>query len=506
MYLGNLLWLFVNPLLTGEFTPVEKEIKKNIIVDLSNKRDKEILNKVNGFYGQIGPNPKFYNQSDEYNLFDGNGMIQGIFINNNNLTFQNHWIRTDKFNFENAIGSKLPISIGNFYKNNNFLFYPILNLLEKFNLFPNMMGTANTALFKGFPGKKWLGKKFNKIKSITTNADTNSNTVNNIIKSTYDDTHETIYALHERDKPYMIDIDFKNKNINTIKKININSEYFTAHPKVFGNSTYVCVYNTFKPEVIIYEYDDSFKIINYKRIKTKYINMIHDIAITENYIIIIDTPFNFDAKNILKGKMPFYFDLTQKNRILLIDRNLSSDETKTNGVKVIECDETFLIFHFDKIKETKDIIILDTIFHSNFNLELTNVNITSTSKYRRIIIDKDKLSYKVKKNNYFEKLNLEFPISNEKYSILSIFGKSFDINGFLIVKDFQYIKKKILIDRKIYAEPSITDSNCIICFTYDKNYNSYLYIYDIKTNSELEIKLDIQMIKGFHSIFINNKL
>jgi len=499
MYLGNLLWLFVNPLLTGEFTPVEKEIKKNIIVDLSDKKNKEILNKVNGFYGQIGPNPKFYNQSDEYNLFDGNGMIQGIFINNNNLTFQNHWVRTDKFNFENAIGSKLPISMGNFYKNNNFLLYPILNLLEKFNLFPNMMGTANTALFKGFPGKKWLGKKFNKIISTTTDT------------TTYDDTHETIYALHERDKPYMIDIDFKNKNINTIKKINIKSEYFTAHPKVFGNSTYICVYNTFKPEVIIYEYDDSFKIINYKKIKTKYINMIHDIAITENYIILIDTPFNFDAKNILKGKMPFYFDLTQKNRILLIDRNLSShsiDKTKSNEVKVIECDETFLIFHFDKIKETNDAIIIDTIFHSNFNLELTNINIKSPSKYRRLIINKDKLTYKIKKNDYFEKLNLEFPVSNSKYSVLSIFGDRFDMNGFLIVKDFQCIKKKLLINknRKIYAEPSITDSNCIICFTYDKNYNSYLYIYDIKTDSEFEIKLDIQIIKGFHSIFINNKL
>ena len=41
------------------------------------------------------------------------------------------------------------------------------------------------------------------------------------------------YALFERDYPYLLDIDFKNKDVKTIKKININSlSHFSGHSKV----------------------------------------------------------------------------------------------------------------------------------------------------------------------------------------------------------------------------------------------------------------------------------
>ena len=507
----NLLWLFINPLLSGEFTPIQKEVKKNITINLS-KPKIDILNKVNGFYGQIGPSPTFYNQSDNYHLFDGNGMIQGVFINKSTITFQNHWVRTDKFNFENIIKSKLPVRMENFYKNNNFLLYPLFYFLEKLNMYPNMMGTANTALWKGFIGKKWkknncIDKSNNCIDKSNNCIDKSNNCIdksNNCIDKSNNcidkSNNEIIYALHERDKPYMIDIDFKNTNINTIGKVNIDTEYFTAHPRTFGNSTYICIYNTFKPEVIIYEYDQSFKLKNYKKIKTKYANMIHDIAVTENYIIFIDMPFKFNSNNILKGKNPFLFDSNEKNRIILVNRNLSSNDN--DSVQSIECNETFFIFHFNKFYEINNNIILDTIIHPNFNIDLSDIEYNNIAKYRRIIIDKNKLTYKIEKKNVFENINVEFPVSNNKYSVLAILGKGLDINGFIVVKDFQYIKKKILINRKIYGELSITETDCVICFTYDKNLNNYLYIYDIKADKEVEIKLDVQLIKGFHSIFI----
>jgi carotenoid cleavage dioxygenase-like enzyme len=367
----------------------------------------------------------------------------------------------------------------NFYKNNNFLFYPIFYFLEKLNLYPNMMGTANTALWKGFPSKKWINR-------------INPKKI----------TNEIIYALNERDKPYLIDIDFTNKKINTIKKINTNSAYFSAHPKIFNNKTYSCVYNIFKPEIMIYEYDESFNILNKKKITTNYVNMIHDIAITENYIIFFDIPFTFNINNIFSQKMPFIFDKTKKNKIVLVNRNLSSDSI--DSVRFIDCNDTFFVFHYmDKeVKEINNTIILDTIIHNDFNLDFTKIKNNSYSKYRRFIINKEKLTYEIKKNNFFEELNLEFPSSNNEYSILSIFDKGLDINGFIITKNFIQIKKKLLLNRKIYAEPVITDTNCIICFTYDEKYNSYLYIYDIKANKNIEIKLDVPMIKGFHSIFI----
>jgi len=115
----------------------------------------------------------------------------------------------------------------------------------------------------------------------------------------------------------------------------------------------------------------------------------------------------------------------------------------------------------------------------------------------------------LKKKKEFEYFNVDFPISKNKITILSIVENTFDIIGFLIVKDFKLIKKYILKDRKIYAEPSIIDIDkkiYIVCFTYDKYFNSYLYIYDYMKNDFIEIKLGVNINKGFHSIFIENKI
>ena len=97
---------------------------------------------------------------------------------------------------------------------------------------------------------------------------------------------------------------------------------------------------------------------------------------------------------------------------------------------------------------------------------------------------------------------LECIVCNNDYSILSVFGDFLDINGFFIIKEDNVIKKVFLEDRKLYGEPSLSDNNCIICYTYDNNMNSYLYIYDIIEDKSLEFILHTQLIKGFHSIFI----
>jgi len=124
------------------------------------------------------------------------------------------------------------------------------------------------------------------------------------------------------------------------------------------------------------------------------------------------------------------------------------------------------------------------------------------SKFMKLVIDKLKLSYKFEVYKELEEYNVEFPVYNKDYNVLSIFGEFLNIDGLLILKGGIIIKKIFIEDRKLYGEPSITNNNCIICYTYDNKLNSYLYIYDIDENKSLEIKLDTQMIKGFHSIFV----
>jgi carotenoid cleavage dioxygenase-like enzyme len=266
----NLLYLFINPFLSNEYAPVKNEIKKNIVYKLPENK-KNIIKKINGFYGQIGPNPKYYNEN--YHLFDGDGMIHGIFFDNGNLTYNNHWIKTDKLNFENKFNFKIPISMSTIKKKEIIFLSFIYKFLELLKIVPNFMGTANTALWKN---------------------------------------NNKIYALHERDKPYEIDINFKNKNIETLQKIDLeNIEYFTAHPRKDLNNIYVASYDNFKSIVRILKYDKNLSLIKYKDINTKYNNIIHDIMVTDNYIIFCDTPYQFNITQLLNNRTPFYFDKTK---------------------------------------------------------------------------------------------------------------------------------------------------------------------------------------------------
>jgi carotenoid cleavage dioxygenase len=462
MYI-NLLYLFINPFLSNEYKPIHNEIKKNIIYNLSSNK-KNIIQKINGFYGQIGPNPKYYDEN--YHLFDGDGMIHGIFFDNGKLTYHNHWVKTDKLNFEDKLKIKIPIGIGTIKKKEIILFSFLYKFLELFKIVPNFMGTANTALWKN-------GNK--------------------------------IYALHERDKPYEININFENKNIETVKKIDLdNIEYFTAHPRKDLNNIYVASYHNFLPKLKLLKYDKNLNLIKYKDINTKYNNIIHDIVVTDNYIIFCDTPYQFNITQLMNNKSPFYFDETKKNRFCIVSKDLET-------IDHIDCDESFFIFHYDSFSEDNDNIYFTAIVRNNFDMDMlsTDLNVTNYSKYRKFIINKKTKKLTIQKKKEFEMMNVDFPISYNNISILSIIENTFDINGFLIVKDFKIINKKILKDRKIYAEPSIINIDnklYIVAFTYDKYFNNYLYIYDYMSNEEIEIDLDVSINKGFHSIFINNLL
>lgn len=113
----------------------DKEIKKQIHYKLPFYKQ-HIINKINGFYGLIGPDVNISTVNNLFDLFIGDGNIQGIFLDNGNITFVKHFVRTDKLLYEETNG-KIP--------NNNFLKF-IFSLFSKFGILPDIMGLANTAL------------------------------------------------------------------------------------------------------------------------------------------------------------------------------------------------------------------------------------------------------------------------------------------------------------------------------------------------------------------------
>mgnify|MGYP001260360815 CR=1 FL=1 len=150
-------------------------------VKLENKHN--LFSNFTGFYGLIGPNMDFNNANSLMELFTGDGVVQGIFIDNGNITFQNHLIQTEKLLFEKLHGNvKLNI------------FTLVLSMLK---LFPNISGTANTAIHKF-----------------------QNNTL----------------ALYETDCPYILNVDQMHRKISTVGKQPIkNVKSISAHSKFKDN-------------------------------------------------------------------------------------------------------------------------------------------------------------------------------------------------------------------------------------------------------------------------------
>jgi carotenoid cleavage dioxygenase-like enzyme len=219
---------------------IKNEIEKKIEFNLP-KHQMDIIKKINGFYGLIGPDIKISEIKKLYNFLTGNGIIQGIFLNNGNIIFFRKYVKTEKLIFENKFGR---IPENNFYKS-------IFFLLNKIKLAPNIFGVANTALFN---------------------------------------IENKLYALYDRDKPYEINLDFEKKNIETIGKKNIfGLRHFSAH-SIYNSDKIVEVidYNVINHKFIYYQLDPELKLKKSLTFNTIYFPVIHDFISTSENILFIE--------------------------------------------------------------------------------------------------------------------------------------------------------------------------------------------------------------------------
>jgi hypothetical protein len=419
-----------------------KEINKNIKYKLPYK-DQLIINKINGFFGNIGPDIPNNSNLTLYDLFTGNGNIQSVFLNNGNITFVKHIIRTEKVLYEENNGI-IP---------NNIIIKLFFTILNKFKLLPNILGLANTALLN----------------------------INN-----------NIYALYERDKPYLINIDLKNNKILTFNKINnLSINHFSAHSKY--NKTIKTIktidYNLFSKSLSIYELTENFNIIKKINIKMDYLPIIHDFWDDYNKTIIINSPLKFNFKKIFTNFVPIYLDNTKNTIINIYDK-------KNNKITKYYTNESFFIFHFANLIEDENYI---NIFASLYNkLDFNEINITG--RYRKIIIEKKTGNVLIEKNNILENYSVDFPVKFNNKILL----RNMNNNSFIICKDLKIIKEIYVDKLKICGEPIINYINYIpyiITFAYNTTH-SYLLVINSNNNKIIKISLNFKLNFGFHSIFI----
>jgi hypothetical protein len=415
------------------------------------QREKNIIKEVNGFYGLIGPNIDSKKQTTLYDLFTGDGIIQGVFFDKGNVTFVKHLVETKKVKYQKKMGKIIdnPLSM--------FLF----SFLHRIIKIPNLMGTANTAFM-------YINKK--------------------------------MFACYERDTPYLLDIDFDKKGIITKNRQDIpDMNYFSAHSKYDEEKKIVDTieYSMTKQTVSYYQLREDFSLLNKIEFPFAYMPLVHDFFADEKKVVMIDSPFEIDYGGFFNKKMPVRMNEYKDSYFYVYDK-----ERKERNTYVLK-EKGINLFHYAKVSENEDSICIYAPFYESLDFS----NLELNGKYRCILIDKKTKKVKIEKNKALESYNLDFPINygNNNVILRNVDLKNKKANGFVICKNLCIVDKIFFEEREILGEHQVVyikQKPFLFFFnTYRDDY--FLSLMNIENSKEIiDIYIPEKIDLGFHSIFI----
>jgi carotenoid cleavage dioxygenase-like enzyme len=285
------------PYLKGTFEPWtnEGEIYELIVKG-------EIPTDLRGTYFRNGPNPQHV-LNEKHHIFDGDGMIHAFNFLDKRVSYNNKWIRTDKFNLEREAGRSLFGGMANRWKDPSVL--------------DRSGNVANTNII-------WHGGK--------------------------------LLALFEAGPP----VEMNPENLETIGPWDFYGKLdraMTAHPKIDPKTGdllfYSHVFGTSR-DLQFYRADKNGNIVETKKIPTPFHSMIHDFVFTENYIIFPLFPLTISMERALKGESPIAWEPKLGTQFGIIPRQ------GDGKIRWLHTDACFA-FHFMNAYEDKGQIIIDAI-------------------------------------------------------------------------------------------------------------------------------------------------
>ncbi len=135
-----------------------------------------------------------------------------------------------------------------------------------------------------------------------------------------------LFALKEDAPPYQIDP----ITLETIGPFDFGGEYksptFTAHPKVDGRTGEMITYG-YEAEglatnaIWIYTIDQSGQVTSERHIRAPYLSMVHDIAISQNYILIPVYGMVTSMERLREGKVHWGWDTSLPSHIGVLPRH-----------------------------------------------------------------------------------------------------------------------------------------------------------------------------------------
>lgn len=264
------------------------------VLDERDDRDLEVLGELpsalRGMFVRNGPNPQFAPRG-AYHPFDGDGMVHAVYLADGTARYRNRWIESAGLLAERKRGHACFGSVSEFR-------LPDEDVLAEAGVMKN---NANTH-FVHHAGR--------------------------------------YLALMEAGKPTEL-----TRELVTVGEYDFGGKLqgpMTAHPKIDPKTGEMPFfgYSPVPPYLRYHVADASGALVHSVEIEIPKPVMIHDFAITENYVVFVDSPGVFDIDAMMKGEPGVRWEPDLGTRIGIVPRRGANDD-----VRWFEIDNCYIV-HF----------------------------------------------------------------------------------------------------------------------------------------------------------------
>ena len=296
------------------------------VIDYNLKVSGIIPDECAGAIFKISPNPRFkQNVAGKYNWFDGDGMVHAIKLipTNNTAHYSNSYMNTLKYQMESKYNRSLySSSLGAIHSNGIIGF--IKMQLGRFI----MEHPYSPLCLDQLRSDHGLNTKYGERGEANT---------------AFLHLNNKLFALHEPSQPFEFKYNSKTAEIISIGYYDFNKSWnwsFTAHPKIDSYTNQLFTHGAYlEPAggVIVGMTDNKNpnRLIRSKRIKLNSPQMMHEMMITQKYIIILDLNLHFGKETFIQSNYSRIFEFSKKinSRIGILVRGQLLNQKKQSNVR-----------------------------------------------------------------------------------------------------------------------------------------------------------------------------